>query len=251
MRPGRATAPALALASALLLAAAPAWTLAAAEKAKLPGIKGEDDRVLVDPTLYPWRAIGRVNRRSGGHCTGALVAPDKVLTAAHCLWNKRTGAWLKPESLHFVAGYAKGKFVAETKVSAVTVAAGAAADKAGEFRPETDVALLTLAEPIGKRLGSFALGAAAPGAILVHAGYSQDKAHALTVHDGCRVLGAAGIALLRHDCDATKGDSGSPLFVREAERFTIVGIHVATTKGAPVEGIAVASPHLRGLLPIN
>ena len=241
------------LALALLLAAAPAWTLAAAEKVKLPGIKGEDDRVLVDPTLYPWRAIGRVNRRSGGHCTGALVGPDKVLTAAHCLWNKRTGAWLKPESLHFVAGYAKGKFVAETKVSAVTVAAGAVADKAGEFRPETDVALLTLAEPIGKRLGSFALGGAvAPGAVLVHAGYSQDKAHALTVHDGCRVLGAAGTALLRHDCDATKGDSGAPLLMRQADRFMIVGVHVASTKNsAAVEGIAIASPHLKGLVPIN
>ena len=43
----------------------------------LSGIKGGDDRVVVESTAYPWSAIGRVNRSVGGFRTGTLVAPSR------------------------------------------------------------------------------------------------------------------------------------------------------------------------------
>ena len=44
----------------------------------------------------------------------------------------------------------------------------------------------------------------------------QDKAHILSRHEGCRITGAMVQGrLVLHDCDATHGDSGSPLLVRE------------------------------------
>ena len=80
------------------------------------------------------------------------------------------------------------------------------------------------------------------GAKLTHAGYSQDKAHILTKYEGCHVL-ALSSRLLRHDCDATRGDSGSPILVQRGDALLVVAIHVASVvRQAHAEGLAVLLP---------
>jgi protease YdgD len=57
-----------------------------------PGIIGEDDRVRLQEQGPPWDAVGQVNvagYRIMGQCTGTLVAPNLVVTAAHCKCRKR------------------------------------------------------------------------------------------------------------------------------------------------------------------
>ena len=79
-------------------------------------------------------------------------------------------------------------------------------------------------------------------AVFVQAGYSQDKAHVLSVHLGCRVKGFSfGRPILHHLCDAVHGDSGSPVFLFDGKRFRVAAIHVATArkKGKQSEGLAV------------
>ncbi|MGD2133588.1 MAG: trypsin-like serine protease, partial [Maricaulaceae bacterium] len=49
---------------------------------------GQDDRQLLDTTVYPWNAIGALSYADGSGCTGSLVAPDVVLTAAHCVYTE-------------------------------------------------------------------------------------------------------------------------------------------------------------------
>jgi protease YdgD len=71
------------------------------------GIIGEDDRVRVVEQGPPWDAIGQVNiggYRMSWQCTGTLVAPDLVLSAAHCVMDrwKRTPFPLK--DIHFLVG---------------------------------------------------------------------------------------------------------------------------------------------------
>src|SRR5215467_6890719 len=71
---------------------------------------GKDQRVPIEPTAWPWYAIGRVNIAdsvSRRHCTGTLVGAQLVLTAGHCLYDHRLGRWVKPEHVHFVAGQAR------------------------------------------------------------------------------------------------------------------------------------------------
>jgi protease YdgD len=64
----------------------------------------------VDISSYPWSSIAKLNNSVGGSCTGVVIEQDKVLTAAHCIFNRRTGRFLPPRSLHVLLGYEQGRF---------------------------------------------------------------------------------------------------------------------------------------------
>ncbi|MBP0447870.1 trypsin-like peptidase domain-containing protein [Roseomonas sp. SSH11] len=214
-------------------------------RAELPGIGAADPRRPVDGNVAPWAALGRVQTELGGRCTGTLVGPRTVLTAAHCLVAPRSGRLVQPASVHFLLGYHQGGWRARARAAAFLVPSGF--DAPSRSPAGADWALVTLEAPLPAPEVSLPLAEAAfpPGTPLLLGGYQQDRPEWLMADKECRVLGAAmrdGQPLLVHDCAGTRGASGAPLLARMPEGgWGVAGVAVAVARGAAL-GIAVPGP---------
>jgi protease YdgD len=171
-----------------------------------------DPRLTVDPNTPPWDAIAKVQTNTGGRCTGALIGPAVVLTAAHCLYNHRTGVLLQPVSLHVLLGYERGTYRWHRLVVGMTVGPGF---DGGKPQPQrADWARLELAEAIPAAVSPLPVSKEVPlpGTALALAGYNQDRAQLLMAATDCHVIGMArspdGGAFFAHDCAGTRGTSG-------------------------------------------
>lgn len=208
---------------------------------ELHGIKGGDDRLAVAAEQYPWSAMGRLNNGLGGHCSGVLIGPKLVATAAHCLWNQRTRAVIPVGSLTFVAGYDRGAYLKASKVARLhpSPAWTFSTTPGGLSSRVNDWALLELEDALGDEVGYVALGSdPEQGQRVTAAGYGKDKAHVPTAHLGCRVLEHRG-ALFVNDCDAVQGDSGGPMLIWQGGQPRVAALNVAVLIGAGDLGVAV------------
>jgi protease YdgD len=199
-------------------------------RAALPGLGAGNARQPVAAAEPPWWSLGRVQTELGGRCTGALIGPRSVLTAAHCLVSHRSRQMVQPGSVHVLLGYHAGQWAAHGRVATYVVGAGYRPDGSGPG--SADWAVLTLERPLpvpADRILPVLRDLPAPRAALMLGGYQQDRPEVLLADTGCRALGArrdsAGQAMLIHDCAGTRGTSGGPVLARGPDgRWAVAGI---------------------------
>lgn len=202
-----------------------------------------DHRVAVDPDAPPWSAVVKVQTNTGVHCTGVLVRPATVLTAAHCLYNRRTHALLQPVSLHVLFGYARDSYRWHRFVAHFIVGAGF--NGAARGPQAADWAQLTLADGVPVAPLPMFGGAIHPGLPVTLAGYNQDRAQILMADTECEVLrvlaapGSGGDKFVVHDCAGTFGTSGGPLLTRSGAGWAVIGVNDAV---GPHANVAVVPP---------
>ncbi|AXI47188.1 trypsin [Sulfitobacter sp. SK012] len=185
-----------------------------------------------------WTAVGVVNAegtKGASSCSGTLVAPDLVITAAHCTTEK-DGLL---STLHFVAGQNGTRLVADSSsVDIFRYPAWAYASGSTKFR--FDLAVVRLGRLIPRdKVRPVPLVPAENtlpkiGALL---GYQNAPDKSLHGRFNCPLSQNSFLGVIASDCQVIGGNSGGAVLVKGAHGWQLAGVIVASKEP---EGTALA-----------
>ncbi len=205
---------------------------------------GRDDRVRVNAQEAPWRFMGRFTNNAGEQCTATLISRNVIVTAAHCVHTNNGVA-------------AAGEFTPAAGGGSARAVAYLVSQRFDYRRFSTtdeidglDWALIRLDQPLGERLGFAGVRnitsqgrSGARAADLFQAGYSWDTGDTLSANVGCHISETYPDGTFAHECDTTRGDSGSAFLVRNGRSFDVIGVdsNFRSNPGGPFIYIAVSA----------
>lgn len=172
-----------------------------------------------------WEAVGRLDTGTS-FCSATLVAPDLVLTAAHCLFDSDDRR-IADRALSFSAGLRNGQAEAVRRVTRSYIP--------GNFRSTQgpppmaliahDIALLELDRPIVSAT-VVPIRTGLQGRlrdVVTIVSYGRDRETHASIQEDCEIVGRED-AITALTCKVVHGASGSPILRETPSGFEVVAV---------------------------
>jgi V8-like Glu-specific endopeptidase len=176
---------------------------------------GQETRVPMTSTAFPWSAIGRITLMDGkkelSTCTGTMVGRSVMVTAAHCVLDN--GQF---KTVRFEAGYNKGKYIISSYSGLIKVGTFAVDDDI-----QNDWAVVQLLDPIGDKVGWLGFDDIHSNYLfpikVSYSGYSDNfqNSEVAGADSTCFIHEFFDTGTYGHDCSTGPGGSGGALFAND------------------------------------